>query len=292
MAELVTVGFIGLGVMGQSMAQHVLKAGYPLHVYNRTKSKSDALVESGAIWHDHPADLAQACQVVLTIVGYPQDVEQVYRGPQGLFAGSHKGQIMVDLTTSRPSLAAELAQEGLDLGVTVLDAPVSGGDLGAREGRLTAMVGGDSAGLDAVYEILSTFSKSIQHHGPAGAGQHAKAANQIMIAGTMTGMVETLRYAKATGLDLDKVIATLTGGAANNWSLANYGPRILKEDYSPGFFVKHYIKDLGIALEEATAANLDLPGTSLAYDLYQQLADEGHGDDGTQALIKLWWDAE
>ncbi|MCR8969426.1 NAD(P)-dependent oxidoreductase [Facklamia sp. 7083-14-GEN3] len=284
------VGFIGLGVMGQSMAGHILKAGYPLYIYNRTKAKANQLVEEGAIWKDSPEEIAQVCDIVLTIVGYPEDVEAVYIGEKGLFKGAHPGQVFIDLTTSRPSLAQELTKKGQDLGVIVLDAPVSGGDLGAKAGRLTAMVGGDDAALDKVRPILETFSASIQHHGSAGSGQHAKASNQIMIAGTMTGMVETLRYAKANGLDLEKVIATLTGGAANNWSLANYGPRILKADYSPGFFVKHYIKDLGIALEEAEKANLDLPGTSLAYDLYQELAKVGYENDGTQALIKLWWD--
>ncbi|MGX7109527.1 NAD(P)-dependent oxidoreductase [Facklamia miroungae] len=286
------VGFIGLGVMGQSMAEHILKAGYPLYVYNRTKSKSDKLVELGAVWQNTPQEIAQVCDLVLTIVGYPADVEAVYLGENGLFEGARSGQVFIDLTTSRPSLAQELTAKGKAIGVTVLDAPVSGGDLGAKAGRLTAMVGGDASTLDEVRPVLETFSASIQHHGPAGSGQHAKASNQIMIAGTMTGMVETLRYAKANGLDLEKVIATLTGGAAKNWSLANYGPRILKADYSPGFFVKHYIKDLGIALEEAEKAHLDLPGTSLAYDLYRELASEGHENEGTQALIKLWWDQE
>ncbi|MGF3214402.1 NAD(P)-dependent oxidoreductase [Facklamia sp. P12945] len=290
MDQTLKVGFIGLGVMGQSMARHILRAGYPLYVYNRTRSKANQLVEEGAIWQASPEEVAQACDLVLTIVGYPEDVEAVYLGEKGLFKGAHSGQVFIDLTTSRPSLAQELTKKGQALGVTVLDAPVSGGDLGAKAGRLTAMVGGDAATLDQVRPILETFSASIQLHGSAGSGQHAKASNQIMIAGTMTGMVETLRYAKANGLDLEKVIATLTGGAANNWSLANYGPRILRSDYSPGFFVKHYIKDLGIALEEAEKANLNLPGTKLAYDLYQELAKEGHENDGTQALIKLWWD--
>lgn len=289
MNQQMSVGFIGLGVMGLSMAKHLQAAGYPLYVYNRTKAKAEPLIATGAVWCDTPAQLAQSCEVVLTIVGYPEDVEQVYMGDQGLFQAAREGQIFVDLTTSRPSLAQTLYQKGQQVGVEVLDAPVSGGDLGAREGRLTAMVGGNSQALDRVQALLATFAKTIHYHGAAGSGQHAKASNQIMIAGTMTGMVETLRYAKANHLDLNKVIETLSGGAANNWSLANYGPRILREDYSPGFFVKHYIKDLKIALEEAEKAGLDLPGTQLAYSLYQSLADQGHADDGTQALIKLWW---
>lgn len=282
------VGFIGLGVMGQAMAQHLLDAGYPLFVYNRTQSKAQALVELGAKWCESPCQVASETDVVLTIVGYPSDVEAVYLGEDGLFAGSREGQIFVDLTTSSPKLAIKLSERGQEKGVKVLDAPVSGGDLGAKRGSLTAMVGGDQEGLEAVESILKCFSHSIVLHGGPGSGQHAKASNQIMIAGTMTGMVETLCYARANGLDLDKVIQTLTGGAANNWSLANYGPRILNEDYSPGFFVKHYIKDLGIALE----SELELPGTQLAYDLYQKLSDLGYADAGTQALIKLWWKDE
>lgn len=289
MSENISVGFIGLGVMGHSMAKHLIKAGYHLNVYNRTRSKAESLIAEGAKWMDTPQELASESDYVLTIVGYPEDVEKVYLGQSGLFEGSKPGQVFVDLTTSRPSLAIELAKQGKERGVIVLDAPVSGGDLGAREGRLTAMIGGEAIGLESVRPILDCFASNIFYHGSAGAGQHAKAANQIMIAGTMTGMTETLRYAKASGLDLNKVIDTLSGGAANNWSLSNYGPRILKEDYSPGFFVKHFIKDLGIALEAAQEYKIDLPGTKLALELYQELADAGLEDAGTQALIKLWW---
>lgn len=287
--EKMSVGFIGIGVMGHSMAGHILDAGYPLYVYNRTKSKAEDLMERGAIWCENPRQVAEKAEVVLTIIGYPQDVESVYLGADGLLAASRPGQVFVDLTTSKPSLAQHLAEEGAKRQVIVLDGPVSGGDLGAKAGRLTVMLGGDPDGLDQVRPVLETFSAHIFHHGPAGSGQHAKAANQIMIAGTMTGMTETLRYAKASGLDLELVIETLSGGAANNWSLANYGPRILKEDFSPGFFVKHFIKDLGIALEEAEELGLELPGTDLAYQLYQELASDGGEEWGTQALIKLWW---
>lgn len=287
--EKMSVGFIGIGVMGHSMAGHILEAGYPLFVYNRTKSKAESLLESGAVWCENPAQIAEKADIVLTIIGYPEDVESVYLGRKGLFQACRPGQVFVDLTTSKPSLAQQLAEEGMKRQVIVLDGPVSGGDLGAKAGRLTVMLGGDPEGLEIVRPVLETFSAHIFHHGPAGSGQHAKAANQIMIAGTMTGMTETLRYAKASGLALDLVIETLSGGAANNWSLANYGPRILKQDYSPGFFVKHFIKDLGIALEEAEGLGLELPGTDLAYQLYQELAADGGEDLGTQALIKLWW---
>lgn len=287
--EKMSVGFIGIGVMGHSMAGHILEAGYPLFVYNRTKSKAESLLESGAVWCENPAQIAEKADIVLTIIGYPEDVESVYLGREGLFQACRPGQVFVDLTTSKPSLAQQLAEEGMKRQVIVLDGPVSGGDLGAKAGRLTVMLGGDPEGLEIVRPVLETFSAHIFHHGPAGSGQHAKAANQIMIAGTMTGMTETLRYAKASGLALDLVIETLSGGAANNWSLANYGPRILKQDYSPGFFVKHFIKDLGIALEEAEGLGLELPGTDLAYQLYQELAADGGEDLGTQALIKLWW---
>lgn len=283
------VGFIGLGVMGKSMAQHILDKGFKLWVYNRTKSKADELIANGAEWCNSPKELAEKTDIVFTIVGYPQDVEEVYLGKDGLFEGARSGQIFIDLTTSKPSLARQLFEKGKELGVEVLDAPVSGGDRGAREGTVTVMAGGSEAALEQVRPVVDAFSSNVIYHGPSGSGQHAKAANQIMIAGTMTGMTETLRYAKAAGLDLEKVIATLTGGAANNWSLANYGPRILEGDFEPGFFVKHYIKDLGIALEEAEELGLDLQGTELVSNLYQELAAQGYEDDGNHALIKLWW---
>ncbi len=286
------IGFIGLGVMGKAMAKHILDKGFKLFIYNRTQSKADDLVAAGAVWCDSPSELAEKADIILTIVGYPQDVEEVYTGKSGLFEGVRPGQILIDLTTSKPALARQLFEKGQDLGVEVIDAPVSGGDRGAREGILTVMAGGTKEALDKVSPVLEAFSSNIIYHGPSGSGQHAKAANQIMIAGTMTGMTETLRYAKEAGLDLERVISTLTGGAANNWSLANYGPRILKGDYEPGFFVKHYIKDLGIALEEAEELGLDLPGTELAADLYHDLAEQGFEDDGNHALIKLWWPSE
>ncbi|MHA6602981.1 NAD(P)-dependent oxidoreductase [Aerococcus urinae] len=283
------IGFIGLGVMGKSMASHLIQAGYALNVYNRTKKKAQPLIDLGAQWLDSPSQIAEQSDLVFTILGYPHDVEEVYLGEAGLFSACRSGQIFVEMTTSSPGLAVRLYREGQALGVSVLDAPVTGGDIGAQEGRLTTLVGGDEEILAQIKDVLATFCQQIEYFGFAGKGQDAKMANQIMIAGTMTGMCEALVYAKNNDLNLDLVIQTLNSGAAENFSLAQYGPRILKDDYSPGFFVKHFIKDLRIALEVAEKENLKLPGTQLAYDLYQKLAHQFSEDDGIQALIKLWW---
>ncbi|MGO4929102.1 NAD(P)-dependent oxidoreductase [Fundicoccus sp. Sow4_D5] len=282
------VGFVGLGVMGNSMAKHLLAAGHELFVYNRTQAKADELVSLGAKRCSTPKEVAHAADVVMTIVGYPQDVEEVYFSQEGLFAGVHSNSLFIDLTTSTPSLAIKIAETASRHGIKSLDAPVSGGDLGAREARLTTMVGGDKATFDEVKPLLDVFSAKVTLQGSAGAGQHTKMANQIMIAGTMTGMIELLVYAKTAGLDLETVLDTVGGGAAANWSLANYAPRILKGDYTPGFFAKHFLKDLKIALDEAEKMEISLPGAELAAKLYQKLCDEGYGDEGTQALIKLW----
>lgn len=283
------LGFIGTGVMGQSMVGHLLAAGHQVAVYNRTKSKTDSLIEKGATWYDTPTEVAAHSEVVFTMVGYPSDVEEVYFGDKGIFRTDITGKVLVDFTTSTPDLAERIAQEAAEKGGVSLDAPVSGGDLGAQNATLTIMVGGDQAAYERVLPLFKIVGKSYQLQGGPGKGQHTKMANQIMIAGTMTGLTEMLVYAQAAGLDLPQVIQTLSGGGANNWSMTNYSPRILKEDYSPGFFVKHFIKDLGIALDEAAKMNLDLPSTRLAKSLYDQLADKGFENDGTQALIKLWW---
>ena len=283
-----TVGFIGTGVMGKSMIRHLLKE-YKVVVYNRTKSKALDLIEEGATWANTPTEVAIQSDVVLTIVGYPKDVEEVYFGETGVFKCKKDKLIVVDLTTSTPTLAKTIADEAISRSWEALDAPVSGGDLGAKNGTLSTMVGGDEETLQKVYRVLSCFSKTITLQGPSGAGQHTKMANQIMIAGTMTGLTEMLVYAKAAGLDLDKVLQTVGAGSAANWSLSNYGPRILKEDYSPGFFAKHFLKDLGIALDEAERMRLFLPATLQAKKLYETLCDDGFAEDGTQALIKLYW---
>lgn len=283
------VGFIGTGVMGSSMVRHLLNADYDVNVFNRTKEKAMPLVEEGAVWQDSPAEVAEKSDVIFTIVGYPTDVEEVYFGDKGIFEGLSEGKIVVDMTTSTPELAVRISEKAGEMKVKSLDAPVSGGDLGAKNGTLTVMVGGDETAFETVRPLFEAFSGSLNLFGPAGSGQHTKMVNQIMVAGTMTGMTEMLVYAKAAGLKLEEVIKTVNGGAAQNWSLGNYAPRIITEDYSPGFFVKHFVKDLKIVLDEAAKMNLDLPATKQAYDLYEMLQDKGHGDDGTQALIKLWW---
>ena len=286
------VGFIGLGVMGQSMAGHILEAGHELFVYNRTKSKAKNLVDKGATWLDTPKEVAEATDIVITIVGYPQDIEEVYYGDKGLFTGAHSGSLFIDMTTSTPSLAVQLADKGKELNVGVLDAPVTGGDVGAREGRLAVLVGGHEADLKKAKTVIDTFAANVTHFGEHGAGQHAKAVNQIMVAGTMLGLAEMMTYAKTAELPLDKIVKTIGSGAASNRSLDNYGPRIIQDDYTPGFFVKHFVKDLKIALDESKKMELELPMTKLAHKLYTQLSEAGHSDEGTQAIVKLWWDGE
>lgn len=283
------IGFIGTGVMGSSMVRHLLNAGYEVNVYNRTKAKAMPLTEEGAVWLETPADIARMSDVIFTIVGYPSDVESVYLGEEGVFEGLAAGQIIIDMTTSTPALAVKIAEKAAEIGAHALDAPVSGGDLGAQKGTLTVMVGGEKEAFDKVQPIVDTFSADLRLFGPAGSGQHTKMVNQIMVAGTMTGLTEMLVYAKAAGLNLEEVIKTVNGGAARNWSLENYGPRIVSEDYSPGFFVKHFVKDLKIALDEAEKMGLDLPATRQAYALYKKLEEAGYEDEGTQSLIKLWW---
>ncbi len=283
------IGFIGTGVMGSSMIRHLLNAGYPVHVYNRTKSRADAVISEGAKWCDTPADVTAQADIVITIVGYPTDVEETYFGETGIFSQADDHHILIDMTTSTPTLAEKIYAFGKEKGIATLDAPVSGGDKGAQNGTLTTMVGGDEETFDAAKQVLSVFSSKVMLQGPAGSGQHTKMANQIMVAGTMTGMTELLVYSKAAGLDLERVIEQVGSGSAANWSLTNYGPRILKQDYTAGFFVKHFVKDLKIALDEAEKMGIDLPATRQAALLYEQLAGKDFADDGTQALVKLWW---
>lgn len=285
------IGFIGVGVMGASIVKHLLKDGYEVNVYNRTKSKADEVVSLGAIWQDTPKAVTIESDIVFTIVGYPKDVEEVYYSEDGIFAGATSEKILVDMTTSTPSLAQKIFATGRKRKIEVLDAPVSGGDLGAKNGTLTIMVGGTKEAYQIVEPIFNVFSGKVKLQGAAGSGQHTKMANQIMIAGTMVGMSELLVYANAAGLELESVLDTVGGGSAQNWSLTNYAPRILREDFTAGFFVKHFVKDLKIALEEAEKMDIQLPGTSLAKELYEKLENQGHGNDGTQALIKLWWPA-
>ena len=290
MTEIKKIGFIGLGVMGHAIAANLLADGYDLHVYNRTVSKADDLVANGAHLAATPKAVAEVSDLIITVVGYPTDVKAVYFDKStGIFSGISAGKLVVDMTTSTPTLAKEIAEKASELGVLALDAPVSGGDIGAKNRTLTIMTGGDRLAYDRLADVFSKIGKKSQYFGAAGSGQHVKMANQIGIAGTMTALSELLVYAKAAGLPLEAVIETLSAGGANTWSLTNYGPRILKADYSPGFFVKHFIKDLKIALEESEKMGLTLPATQGALSLYEQLADKGYQDAGTQALIKLWW---
>ncbi|MBJ7648933.1 NAD(P)-dependent oxidoreductase [Weissella confusa] len=283
------IGFIGTGVMGRGIINNLLKANYDVVVYNRTKAHAQSVLDNGATWADGPKAIAEAADLVITMVGYPKDVEEQYYGDNGLFAGAHAGQIFVDMTTSTPTLAEQLATDGEKYGVKVLDAPVSGGDVGAKNGTLTIMAGGDQAAYDSLQPIFDVISKAANRFGVAGRGQHTKMANQIMIAATMLGMSEMMVYAKAADLDVAKVMETLAAGGAQNWSLDNYGPRVLAGDFEPDFYAKHLLKDLRIALDEAAKMDLSLPATDLAEALYTKLVEQKNlGDEGTQALVKLW----
>jgi len=283
-----TVGFIGIGVMGRSMAGHLLDAGYSVHVYNRTQSKAQDLVDRGAQWQPSPGKVAAAADVIITIVGFPADVESVYLGEDGVLAQARSGSLAIDMTTSCPNLASRIAQEAAAKGIEVLDAPVSGGDIGAREARLSIMVGGSVSGFERALPLFEIMGKNIVHQGPAGSGQHTKMCNQIAIASGMMAISEAMAYAQKSGLQPETVLKSIESGAAGSWSLTNLAPRVLKGDYAPGFFVKHFIKDMKIAIESAQAMGLDLPGLQLAKKLYDQLAAKGCEDDGTQALFKLY----
>lgn len=283
-----TVGFIGLGVMGQSMAKNILRAGYPLQVYTRTKKKAEQLVEQGAVWKNTVQELASDCDVIITIIGYPQDVEQVYLGQDGIIQSARPDTYIIDMTTSKPALAKKIYEEAKGKKLFALDAPVSGGDIGAREARLAIMVGGDKDAYEYCLPIFETMGQNIVYQGEAGSGQHTKMCNQIAIAAGMIGVCEAIAYAESSGLDPANVLKSISTGAAGSWSLSNLAPRMLADDFEPGFFVKHFIKDMGIALEESGNMDLQTPGLKLAHDLYEKLAQSGEENSGTQALIKLW----
>jgi len=283
-----TIGFIGIGVMGKSMANHLLSEGFKLLVYSRTKEKAEDLLANGAEWKETPKEIAKNADIIITMVGYPHDVEEIYFGEQGLFAGVNKGSVLIDMTTSTPTLAKKINDEGKKIGVYTLDAPVSGGDIGAKNGTLSIMVGGDSNTFEEMMPIFKMLGENIVYQGEAGAGQHTKMCNQIAIASNMIGVSEAIVYARKSGLNPETVLKSISSGAAGSWSLSNLIPRALKEDYSPGFFIKHFIKDMGIALEEAEKMNLRLPGLELAKKMYDSLAERGEENNGTQALIKYW----
>jgi 3-hydroxyisobutyrate dehydrogenase len=278
------IGWIGTGVMGASMAGHLQKAGHELYVFNRTKGKAKGLLDRGASWCDTPAKVASNSEIVFTIVGFPFDVEEVYLGEAGILAGEVPCQIVVDMTTSRPSLAQEIAAKAGEKGIESLDAPISGGDIGAREGTLAIMVGGKKEAFEKVLPLFQLMGKTISHMGDAGAGQHTKMCNQILVAGNMIGVCESLLYAAKLGLDQRAVIDIIGKGAASSFLINNLGPRIVDGNYDPGFFVEHFIKDMGIALAEAEAVGLSLPGLGLVHQLYVAVKAQGHGRLGTQAL--------
>ncbi|WP_040227870.1 NAD(P)-dependent oxidoreductase [Bhargavaea cecembensis] len=282
------IEFIGTGVMGASIVRHFLGAGHQVTVFTRTKEKAEPLLSEGASWAESPGEAAGEAEIIMTMVGYPADVEQVYFGESGIFSAVRPGTIVTDMTTSSPQLAIRIAEEAEKLGCRSVDAPVSGGDVGARNGTLSIMCGGPEEAFRELEPLFGLIGSNVIHHGPAGSGQHVKMSNQIAIATNMIGVCESLAYAVRAGLDPERVLESISTGAAGSWSLSNLAPRMLKGDFAPGFFVKHFIKDLRIALDEAKAMDLDLPGVRLAEEMYSELAGRGSADDGTQALYKLY----
>lgn len=279
------VGFIGTGVMGSSMAGHIQGE---LFVYNRTKQKAQGLIDQGATWCDSPKVVAQSSDIVITMLGYPDDVYETYLGEESLIKGAKPGQIFIDCTTSSPELADEIYHAFKEKDISVLDAPVSGGDVGAKNGTLSIMVGGDESAYEKVLPIFEMFGQKIQYFGKAGSGQHTKMANQIAIASGMIGVAESLYYAKSAGLDVERVLETISQGAAGSWSLSNLAPRMLKGDYQPGFYTHHFLKDMGIALMEAEKMGIQLPGLELAYQIYDELSDELKNSTGTHIIYQSY----
>jgi len=286
--ENTVIGFIGTGVMGKSMAGHLLNAGYSLVVYSRTKEKANDLLESGAMWADTPKKVAEKATVIFTMVGYPTDVEEVFLGETGLVQHGKPGSYLIDMTTSAPSLAVKIYDEAKKKGIHSIDAPVSGGDVGAREAKLSIMVGGEEEAFKAVRPLLEYLGTNIVYQGKPGAGQHTKMCNQIAIASNMVGVCEAIIYAEKAGLNPEHVLQSITTGAAGSWSLLNLAPRMLNGNFDPGFYIKHFIKDMKIAIDEAERMEMDVPGLTLAKSLYDQLAEKGEENSGTQALYKYW----
>ena len=278
------VGWVGLGVMGGSMSSRLLAAGYELAVNTRTRAKAEPLLAQGAVWCETPAEVAARSEAVFVMVGFPADVRAVILGPGGVLEGAGPGSIVVDMTTSEPTLAVEIAAACAARDVHALDAPVSGGDVGARDGTLSIMVGGAAEALDSVRPLFDQMGRTIEHQGGPGAGQHTKMVNQTLVAGNMVAVCEALLYAYRAGLDMEMVLRSVSAGAAGSWSLSNLAPRIIAGDFEPGFFVDHFVKDMGIALAEARRMRLSLPGLALAEQLYVALQAQGHGRRGTQAL--------
>jgi 3-hydroxyisobutyrate dehydrogenase len=279
------IGWIGTGVMGSSMCGHLLTAGYRVTVHSRTRSKAQPLLDHGAQWAENPRTVAAQSDVLFTMVGFPQDVRLVYFGADGVFSGTGAGAILIDMTTTQPSLSREIAAAASAKNLSALDAPVSGGDVGAKSAALSIMVGGDTISVQAVMPLFELLGKKIVYQGGPGSGQQAKLCNQIVIAGTMIGVCESLLYGYKAGLDLNRMLDSIRGGAAACWTLDNLAPRILQRDFDPGFSVEHFIKDIGIVQEEAKRMGVVLPGLTLVHQLYQTVQTLGHGRSGTHALI-------
>ncbi|MDP4171012.1 MAG: NAD(P)-dependent oxidoreductase [Bacillota bacterium] len=288
--ENTVIAFIGTGVMGKSMAGHLLEGGYSLVVYNRTKEKAADLLAKGAKWANTPKEAAQNAHVIFTMVGYPYDVEEIYFGENGIINCARRDSFLIDMTTSTPSLAVRIYEEAAKKGIFAIDAPVSGGDVGAKEAKLAIMAGGDKDAFEAVKPIFEKLGTNIVYQGKAGSGQHTKMCNQIAIASNMMGVCEAIIYAEKAGLNPENVLKSISTGAAGSWSLSNLAPRILNGNFEPGFYIKHFIKDMKIALEEAGKMGMDAPGLALAKSLYDQLDEKGEGNSGTQALYKYWKD--
>lgn len=282
------IGFIGVGIMGKSMVRNLMKAGFELHIYARNRAKTEDVIEEGAVFHDSIKGCVAGCEAVITIVGFPKDVEEVYFDAGNIMDSADKGAYLIDMTTTSPQIAEKIYDEGKRKGFHVLDAPVTGGDMGAKNGTLSILVGGDKEDYEACLSLFEAMGTNINYQGKAGLGQHCKLTNQIMIAGTLSGVCEALTYAKAKGLDLPTVLRSVSTGAAGSKQLDTFGPKILEGDYAPGFFMKHFIKDMKLALIEANISELDLGVLSQVLSNYEELAEEGYGDLGTQSLMKYY----
>ena len=279
------IGWIGTGVMGLSMCGHLIREGYSVTINNRTRQKADPLLAQGAVWADSPAGVAEQADVIFTMVGFPADVREVYFSAKGILAGLRAGAILIDMTTTEPSLAREIYENALKMSAQALDAPVSGGDVGARNAALAIMIGGDQQVFERILPLLEIIGKKIVYQGKAGSGQHTKMCNQITIAGTMIGVCEALLYGFKAGLNLETVLKSISQGAAACWTLDNLAPRVLKRNFDPGFFVDHFIKDMGIALKEAERMKIVLPGLALVHQMYLAVSAMQHGKSGTHALM-------
>ncbi|RLQ92927.1 NAD(P)-dependent oxidoreductase [Planomicrobium sp. Y74] len=285
------IGFIGTGVMGNSLVKHLLEEGHEVSIYTRTSSKAQNLLEAGAKWQDSPKLVAADSEVIFTMVGYPSDVKEIYFGDEGIINNAKEGTVLVDMTTSKPELARAIFKAALQKGLAALDAPVSGGDIGARNGLLSIMVGGEKSTFKQVQPLLDLFGGNIVYQGPAGSGQHTKMCNQIIIASNMMGVSESLIYALKAGLDPENVLLSISSGAAGSWSLSNLAPKMISRNFEPGFYIKHFIKDMRIATEEAEAMGLELPALQLSLRLFESLSEKGYQDKGTQALIVQYEDS-